>query len=90
MLKVAVERSDLFLLLHGVDYLVRIIPFLPYAPLLSFQDFLGRRVAFVLEPVQDPLVEVIAPMTERVSSLGVGFAKSMWFAMSSCISGSMC
>lgn len=75
MLKVAIQSFYLALLLHRINNFVRIISFLADAPLFSFQDFGGSRVAFILEPVEDPLIEVVFPMIEGVRRLRVSFAK---------------
>ena len=66
----------LAILLHFIDNLVCILELLFIAPFLSLNQLLRLDVFSPLEPIKDPLVELIAPMQQAVCGFCVGFAKS--------------
>ena len=71
-----IQIPDLALLFHLIDHLVSVLGPLFRAPTLALNDFFRAGVTLVREIVEDPVVEVPAPMEEGVGRCGVCFAES--------------
>ena len=75
--EVAPQRCDLTLFLHLIDNTVGVLAAFLRAPFFTLDKFFGRGVTFSLEPVENPLVEVEAPVEEGVRFGCVGFAETV-------------
>ena len=71
-----IEIPDLALLLHLIDHLIGVFGPLFHAPTLALNDLFWASVTLVLEIVEDPVVEMPAPVEEGVGRCGVCFAES--------------
>ena len=60
--EISIQSPNLSLRLHVVDHFVGIVAALLDTPLVTFNDLLGSLVAFIVQPVEYPIVEMVTPM----------------------------
>ena len=75
--EIPIQRLNLALILHLIHHPIGVFPPPLGAPVLPLNNLLGAGVALALEPVEDPFVEVVAPVQEGVADFGVSFAESV-------------